>query len=123
MATQGHEIRESGYASGDMTADQYKFVVINSDGEVEVVAEGAAADAVLLNKPYGKRNAATLMVLGRTKTRLASAVTAGDPIAVAANGFAKAAATGNIIVATAIESGVADQYITIDFFKGGNAAA
>jgi hypothetical protein len=122
MATQGAQIRETYIAGSDLRLKQFFFVTLAADGAIDSSANGAAADGVLLNDP-NTGEAATVVVFGRVTVECGTAVTAGALIASDAAGNCVPAASTDIILGKALEAGADGQIITIDFFKGGNAAA
>jgi hypothetical protein len=122
MATQGAQIRETYIAGSDLRLKQFFFVTLAADGAIDSSANGAAADGVLLNDP-NTGEAATIAVFGRVTVECGTAVTAGALIASDAAGNCVPAASTDIILGKALEAGADGQIITIDFFKGGNAAA
>ena len=124
MATHGNQIRQSFVAGADLTAKKDTFVILTNTGERTVItpAAGAAADGVLLNEPQNG-TAAAVAVFGRVKVLCGGTIAAGAEVATNAAGRAVAAAAGNVILGKATEAGVNNQYITIDFYTGGNAKA
>lgn len=124
MATHGNQIRQSFVAGADLTAKKDTFVVLTNAGErtVNTPAAGAAADGVLLNDPRNG-TAAAVAVTGRVKILCGGTIAAGAEVATNAQGLAVAAAAGNIVLGKATEAGVANQYITIDFYPNGKAKA
>lgn len=123
MATQNAYVVETFEAGQDLSAKQYHFVTMASDGQVDPTGAGAAADGVLQNAPSAVGRAAAVAVQGRLKVLAGGTITNGANVASNAAGKVVAASTGNIILGKALEAGVDGQYITIDFFKGGNASA
>jgi len=110
-------------AGGDLSAGQFKFVVLAADGQIDLATDGAAAVGVLLNEPDAAGKAATVVVSGKTAVTAGGSITAGDDIASDLNGDAITAATGDIIVGYALEDGVDGQVIAVELINGGNAAA
>jgi hypothetical protein len=128
MATQGAQIRETFIAGASFynatvaSNKQFYFVTLAADGKVDPTGNGLAADGVILNDPI-LDEAATVVVFGRVTVECGGTVTAGGIVASDADGRCVDAASTDIILGKALEAGIADQIITIDFFKGGNAAA
>jgi len=110
-------------AGGDLSAGQFKFVVLAADGQIDLATDGAAAVGVLLNQPDAAGKAATVVVSGKTAVTAGGDITAGDDIASDLNGDAITAATGDIIMGYALEDGVDGQVIAVELINGGNAAA
>lgn len=124
MATQGNQIRETMIAGADLSAKQFTFVIGNTtDRTVVNATDGQAADGVLINDPISGA-AATVVTNGRVIIEVGTGgLTAGDDVASDANGEAITADTADIIVGKALETAAAGTRTTIDFFRGGNAAA
>ena len=123
MATQGAQIRETFVAGSDLRLAQFNFVSLAADGAIDVTGAGLAADGVLINDP-NTAEAATVVVFGRVTVELGTGgCTAGDLIASDASGLAVTATTSDIVLGKVLETGVAGQIVTMDFYKGGNAAA
>ena len=122
MATQGNQIRETMIAGAALS--QFTFVIMNTtDRTVVAAGNGAAADGVVINDPASGA-AATVVTAGRVIVEVGTGgLTAGDDVGVDANGEAVAAATSDIIVGKCVEGAAAGGRATIDFFRGGNAAA
>lgn len=123
MATQGINTVETFEAGQDLSTKQYYFVTMASDGQVDPTGAGAAADGVLQNAPAAAGRAASVAISGRVKVVAGGTITAGANVASNASGAVVAASTGNIVLGKALEAGVSGQYVTIDFFRGGNASA
>lgn len=122
MATQGNQIRETMIAGAALS--QFTFVIMNTtDRTVVAAGDGEAADGVVINDPASGA-AATVVTAGRVIVEVGTGgLTAGDDVGVDANGEAVAAATSDIIVGKCVEGAAAGGRATIDFFRGGNAAA
>jgi hypothetical protein len=122
MATQGQQVRETYVAGADLRERQFRFVTVGAAGAVAATGAGLKADGVLLNDP-NTGEAATVAVFGRVIVEVGTGgVTAGAEVASGANGVAVAAASTAIRLGKALETGVAGQLVTVDFYKGGNAA-
>ena len=122
MSTQGQQVRETYVAGADLTERQFRIVTVGANGAVAATVAETAADGVLLNDP-NTGEAATVAVFGRVIVEAGGSIDAGDEVASGANGVVVAATEGDIILGKALEDGVTGQLITVDFFKGGNAAA
>jgi hypothetical protein len=124
MSTQGNQIRETMVAGADLSSSQWTFVKMNTTDRTVVAAGNAdAAFGVLINNPESG-NAATVVTHGRVIVEVGSGgLSAGDSVGVDANGEAVTAATSDVIVGIALEDAAAGTRATIDFFRGGNAAA
>ena len=124
MATSGAQVRETFIAGADLSAKQFTFVKMNTTDRTVVSAGNAdAADGILINKPTSGQ-AATVVVFGRERVLCGTGgLTAGALVGVDANGAGVVAATNDIVVGRVVDAGAAAGYATIDFFRGGNAAA
>jgi hypothetical protein len=124
MSTQGNQVRESFVAGADLSAKQFTFVIMNTtDRTVVSAGNAAAADGVLINKP-ASGEAATVVTHGRVAVLAGTGgLTAGALVGVDANGAGVVAATNDIVVGKVVDAAGAGEIATIDFFRGGNAAA
>lgn len=109
-------------AGADLSAKQFFFVSMSSDGQVDPTGDGAAAIGVLLNDPAAAGRAAEVCIGGLTRVSAGGSITAGDEVASDAAGEAVAAATGDIILGTAVTGGSDGEVISIVFQPRGAAA-
>lgn len=121
MATQGAQIRETYIAGADLRERQFRFVSVGANGAVAATASGVKADGVLLNEP-NTGGAATVAVFGRVVVEAGGNIVAGAEVQSGANGVVVTATGTSIRVGKALEAAVNGQFITVDFYKGGNAA-
>lgn len=106
MGQKNNEQAISVPASGDLSSDQYKFVVINSSGQLAVVsAAGGDADGVLADKPSAAGRAGKLVYGGKTKVLYGGSVTAGEKLQSNASGQAITAALGDHVLGKALVDG------------------
>ena len=108
-------------AGQDLSAKQFFFVSVASDGQVDPTGDGAAAVGVLQNDPAAAGRAATIGINGVTKVSAGGSITAGAAVASDAAGEAVVAATGDVILGTALESGSDGEIIAILFQPRGAA--
>ena len=92
-------------AGSDLSARQYRYVVINSSGQLAVASAGSKADGILQDDPSAAGQAATLAIDGVSKIQVGAAVTAGDDLAVGSNGLAVTATSGDVVVGRALTTG------------------
>lgn len=109
-------------AGSDLSTHQYKFVTVNSSGQLALTGDGAEADGVLQDKPDAAGNAGTVAWGGVTKVKLGGTVTAGDDIASGANGVGVIAATGDVVNGRAMASGVNNDIIPVLLKAAGHNA-
>lgn len=109
-------------AGADLSAKQFYFVSVAADGQVDPTGDGLMADGVLQNDPAAAGRAATVAIGGITKVMCGGTVTRGGDVASDASGTAVDAATGDIILGTALETGAAGSVISIIFQPRGAAA-
>jgi len=110
-------------AGGDLSAGQFKFVALASDGQIDIAGDGADAVGVLYNEPDAAGKAATVVVTGKVIVEAGASITTGDAIASNAAGEAITAATGDIVKGYALEDAVDGQIFAMELINGGNAAA
>lgn len=110
-------------AGEDLSAAQFKFVTLESDGQADLAdSAGETCYGVLLNQPIAGK-AATVCVAGKVMVEAGGTIAAGANVATAADGTAVTATTGAIIMGQAYEAGVDGQIIAIELIQGGNAVA
>jgi len=108
-------------AAGDLSAAQYKFVKINTDGQAEVCS--AVTDqpiGILQDKPAAKGRVAQIMVDGISKLSSDAALTLGQKVGTSVDGqgaaYAHGTDTTKYIVGTVIKaSGAANGLATVLF--------
>jgi hypothetical protein len=103
-------------AGVDLSAKQYHFVSMSTDGQIDPTGDGLAAIGVLQNDPSAAGRAATVGISGVTKIVCAGNINPGQPIASDAAGKAVAAATsGDVILGVALAAGNANDIIPMIF--------
>jgi len=119
MATENALRTLSMPASGDLSAAQYKFVKINSSGELAVCSvAGEEADGVLQDKPAAQGRAGAMAIGGQTKILLGGTIAKGAKVTTDAQGRAVTAATGNVELGTCVEGGAVGIIGSIIFDRG-----
>lgn len=109
-------------AAADLT--QFRFVSIDSNGQVAQTGAGAQADGVVLNDPDAQGEAATIAIYngGQAKVEAGGSLTAGDQVTSDGDGKAVAATTGDVINGTAVEAASDDgSVIGVQLVHGGAA--
>ena len=100
MAVQQDGIDVSFPAAGDLSADQFKLMVIEDDGQVNRgVGDGSAFIGILQNKPAAANRGATVRISGISKCTPTDAINERDRLTATANGFANATTTATHHVA------------------------
>lgn len=122
MAFEENKISVTLPASGDLSASQYCFVEVNSSGQAAVLGAGLAADGILQNDPNAAGRAAEVAISGIVRVKCGGVVTRGGPVASDSAGKAVNAATGNIILGTALETGANGAIIAMLFHPRGASA-
>ena len=116
---------EWGYAAPaavDLTGKLNYFGVINSDGEIDLAADGALVVGTITEEAAlgGDATLSTGFIL---KVVAGAAITAGAKVASDGAGMAKTAATGNFIVGVALNSpGAAGVMCEVLVLHAGRAA-
>lgn len=107
-------------AGEDLSSSQFKFVTLESDGEVDLAdAAGENAIGVLINDPAAGE-AATVVVSGKVMVTSGGTIAAGAQIQTDASGDALTAAAGDVVLGYALESAVDGQVFAIELIQGGN---
>tara|TARA_X000001316_G_C905369_1_gene22229 strand:+ start:298 stop:669 length:372 start_codon:yes stop_codon:yes gene_type:complete len=110
-------------AGESLAAAQFKFVTLESDGQVDLAdSAGENCVGILLNSPAAGA-AATVVMTGKTMVQAGGTIAAGAALATAADGQAVTAASTNIIMGYALEAAVDGQIMAMELIQGGNAAA
>lgn len=122
MAFEENKLSVTLPASGNLSASQYCFVEVNSSGQAALCGAGAAADGILQNDPNAAGRAAEVAIGGIVRVKCGGAVTRGGAVASDAAGKAVNAATGNIILGTALETGSDGAIIAMLFHPRGASA-
>lgn len=119
MAWEESKISVTIPAGSDLSASQFCFMDINASAQLALPAAGAMADGVLQNDPNAAGRAGELAIAGVVQVKCGGAVTRGGPVATDASGRAVNAATGNIILGTALETGSTGAIIAMLFHPRG----
>jgi hypothetical protein len=106
MATEEALRNYSFPAAADLSAKQYFFVNIDSNGNVALAGAGYA-DGVLQNKPAAAGRAATVTAEGRTKVVLGGTVNPGDEVTSDSAGKCVAVGSGERSRGICVEGGTA----------------
>lgn len=104
MAKEGVGLEMSAKAAADLSGKQYLGMIVSAADTVQVPA--AANDfciGVLQNKPAAAGRAARVKI-GFTKFRAGGAISAADPITMAASGYFTAATSGSRICGNALRA-------------------
>lgn len=110
-------------AGESLAAAQFKFVTLESDGQVDLAdSAGENCIGILLNSPAAAA-AATVAISGKVMVTAGGTIAAGAAVATDASGDAVTAASTNIIMGYALEAAVDGQVMAIELIQGGNAAA
>jgi hypothetical protein len=110
-------------AGEDLSSSQFKFVTLESDGEVDLAdAAGENAIGVVINDPAAGE-AATVVVSGKVMVTSGGTIAAGAQIQTDASGDALTAAAGDVVLGYALESAVDGQVFAIELIQGGNVVA
>ena len=123
MAVMQSRDTRSFVAGESLAAAQFKFVTLESDGQVDLAdSAGENCIGVLLNNPAAGA-AATVAISGKVMVTSGGTIAAGAAVATDASGDAVTAASTNIIMGYALEAAVDGQVMAIELIQGGNAAA
>src|SRR6056297_1239117 len=110
-------------AGEDLSAAQFKFVTLESDGQVDL-ADAAGENAIGVCLVGGAAGAAvTVAISGKVMVEAGGTIAAGAAVQTDANGDALTAATGDVVLGYALEAGVDGQIIAIELIQGGNVVA
>jgi hypothetical protein len=123
MAVMQSRDTRSFVAGESLAAAQFKFVTLESDGQVDLAdAAGENCIGVLLNNPAAGE-AATVAISGKVMVTSGGTIAAGAAIQTDANGDALTAASGDVVMGYALEAAVDGQIMAIELIQGGNVVA
>ena len=107
-------------AGEDLSAAQFKFVTLESDGQVDL-ADSAGENCIGVCLVGGAAGAAvTVAISGKVMVEAGGTIAAGAAVQTDANGDALTAAAGDVVLGYALEAGVDGQIIAIELIQGGN---
>ena len=120
MAVMQYRDNRTFIAGEDLSAAQFKFVTLESDGQVDL-ADSAGENAIGVCLVGGAAGAAvTVCVSGSVMVEAGGTIAAGAAVQTGADGTALAAATGDVVMGYAREAGVDGHIIEIELIQGGN---
>jgi len=122
MPAQENVVYETYIAGSDMSDDQYKFVSLSADEQVDLCGDGAYAIGVLADTASAAGRAVSVAVSGKVSVKCGGAITTGGAVACDANGLAVAATTGDVILGTATQTGANGRVIAVKLHARGDAA-
>ena len=123
MAVMQSRDNRSFIAGEDLSSAQFKFVTLESDGQVDL-ADSAGENAIGVCLAGGAAGAAvTVCVSGSCLVEAGGTIAAGAAVQVGADGTATAAASGDYVMGYAREAAVDGQIIQIELIQGGNIVA
>lgn len=107
-------------AAGDLSTHQYKFMAMNSSGQVLLnTVSGGECLGILQNKPSAAGQAATITTGGISKVVAGASFNPGVLLMSTAAGLAITATTGLKIMGTAMEAGTNGVITSIQLDKAG----
>ncbi len=108
-------------AGGDLSADQFKFVDVAADGQVDLVS-GAGGDAVgvLQNAPAAAGRPAAVAYAGRVKVIIGvGGIVAGNVVQSDALGLAILATTADQVLGRCLKGGSAGELAEVLLYNAG----
>lgn len=115
MATVQSQVCVSLEAGQDLSTQQFRFVTLASDGQVDPTGDGLYATGVLQNAPAAAGHAASVAISGITKVVCGGNITRGNPVSSDSTGRAVAVGTGDVVLGQALETGSTGRIISILF--------
>lgn len=101
-------------AGGDLSAQQFRFVEIAADGQVDVVSSaGGSAIGVLQGNPSAAGQAAEVAYAGVTKVVAGGTVAAGAKVQSDATGAATLAAASDHVLGRCLKGGASGELIEV----------
>ena len=107
-------------AGTDLSAKQYYFVTLASDGQIDPSGDGDRSLGVLQDDPSAAGQAAAVAVAGISKVVAGGNITVGQTVTSTSTGKAKTAASGDVIMGIALATSSGDgQIIPVLLQPGG----
>lgn len=103
MAYEERLVTISVEAAADLSSSQYRFVQINSSGQMALSGTAEQPDGVLQDDPDAASEVGEMAISGVTKIVCAGALTAGTRVTSDSEGRATAAASGDEISGVMLE--------------------
>lgn len=103
-------------AGADLTAKQFYFVKIDSNGQLDLAGDAADAIGVLQDAP-ADNDPGLVGVLGISKVICGGVIAKGGEIGIDTNGKAVAAASGDAVMGYALDTGAANRIIRMALVK------
>jgi len=101
-------------AADDLSAKQFTFMVVDTNGEIDQVGSaGGDADGVLLNKPDAQYEVAELAYGGRVKVAAGDTVTPGMLVQSDGSGAAIEAGSDDHVLGTCLVGGLVGELIEV----------
>ncbi len=108
-------------AAADLSAKQFLFMQIDTDGEVDIAAgQGQVCDGVLQNKPSAQGQAASIMQTGISKVKAGETIGDGILCTTGADGRCEIALMGDIVLGKTLEAGADGEIIAVLLYGGGS---
>jgi hypothetical protein len=95
--------------SADLSADQYLFVTLNSSGELELPPNSTTPVIGVLDDTPRAGSHGTVVILGTAKVAYGASLTVMEELSAATSGKAIAAASGDCVIALALEAGASGE--------------
>ncbi len=110
-------VKTSFKAGADLSTAQYKFVKLNSDGEVILAAATTDRPIGVLQNDPASGETAEVTIAGGTKVKAGGTLAVGNPLFTNASGLGVTATVGSggatfYIVGTAISAGASGEIVT-----------
>jgi hypothetical protein len=102
-------------AGADLSAAQFRAVVLNSSGKVVLAGAATVALGILQNDPKADEAADVFLGRGITFAQVGASVTPGQALTTNASGQLVPAGAGQPIIAYALESGSSGNVISVVF--------
>ena len=97
-------------ANDDMSADQYKFAIVNSDSEADLAGANVMCVGVIQSVQGSEVGSAVAVAIGgKTKVKLGGTVVAGAVVTSNASGLAVTATTGQTCNGICIKGGASGE--------------
>lgn len=106
-------------ASADLSASQYCFVAIDTNGQIALSGDDGNPVGILQNKPDAAGRAGEVLIAGVSKLKAGATVRAGYNVGSGANGQAKETDSSSFRNGVFISGGASGDFVTVLFQKNG----
>ena len=106
-------------ASADLSASQYCFVAIDTNGQITLAGDDGNPVGILQNKPDAAGRAGEVLIAGISKLKVGATVGAGFNVGCGASGQGKQTDSSSFRNGVFVSGGASGDFVTVLFHKNG----